>query len=228
MEYLPGLTLDELVRRHGPLPPERAVHFLRQMCLALREAHAIGLVHRDIKPSNIIVGERGGVADVAKLLDFGLVCAPGIEKGGEKLTQTDMLVGTPAYMSPEQATATDVNARSDIYSLGTVAYFLLTGQPPFVGKTAVQVLAAHLHEHVQPLTAIRSDLPTDLEAVILRCMEKDPGQRFQSAEELEGALSQCTCAGRWEHRQAVQWWRKQRGEKNSVPNAGPPQEPVKH
>lgn len=207
MEYLPGLTLDELVSRHGPLPPERAVHLLRQMCVALREAHAIGLIHRDIKPGNIIVGERGGLPDVAKLLDFGLVRAPDRDSDGEKLTQTGFLVGTPAYMSPEQAGGDEsLDARSDIYSLGAVAYFLLTGRPPFTGKSAVHVVAAHLHERAKPLAEVNADLPAELNALVLRCLEKEPKQRFQSAEELEEALGCCACADRWDRGQAAAWW----------------------
>src|SRR5262249_2126445 len=116
MEYLPGLDLHELVERTGPLPPGRAVHLLRQICAALREAHAVGLFHRDIKPSNIIVCERGGIPDVAKLLDFGLVQAIDPDSQKEKLTQEGTVAGTPAYMSPEQASGRDpVDARSDIY-----------------------------------------------------------------------------------------------------------------
>src|SRR5262249_41007788 len=132
MELLPGLTLDQLVRQYGPLPPARAVHLLRQVCVALREAHAVGLIHRDIKPSNVIVGERGGLPDVAKLLDFGLVRSVGLSPSGERVTQTGSVVGTPSYMSPEQASdSPEVDVRSDFYSLGAVAYFLLTGRPPF-------------------------------------------------------------------------------------------------
>jgi len=209
MEYLPGLTLEELVRRHGPLPPQRAVYLLRQMCAALREAHAIGLIHRDIKPGNIIVGERGGLHDVAKLLDFGLVRTTAGAAVSESLTQHGMLVGTPAYMSPEQAGGDgEVDARSDIYSLGAVAYYLLTGQPPFTGKTAVQVLAAHLHERVSALTELRGDVPEDVNGVVLRCLEKAPKQRFQDVTELEEALGQCRCAGAWDREQAAGWWRQ--------------------
>jgi serine/threonine-protein kinase len=211
MEYLPGLTLDQFVSRYGPLPPERAVHFLRQVCGALLEAHSVGLIHRDLKPGNIIVGERGGLPDVAKLLDFGLVQAPRLDGEGEKLTQLGALVGTPAYMSPEQAGGEEeLNPRSDIYSLGAVAYFLLTGRPPFVRKTAVQVLAAHLHERTQPLTELRGDVPTDLEVVVLRCLEKDPKQRCQSAAELDESLARCSCSGRWDREQATRWWREHR------------------
>src|SRR5262249_39618433 len=120
MEYLPGFTLEQLVTRYGPLPPGRAIHFLRQVCGSLREAHGIGLVHRDLKPGNIMICTRGGSHDVAKLLDFGLVAARGHE-GGEKLTQEGAIQGTPAYMSPEQAAGReDLDTRSDIYSLGGV------------------------------------------------------------------------------------------------------------
>jgi serine/threonine-protein kinase len=131
MEYLPGLTLEQLVKQHGPQPPGRAVHLLRQVCLALREAHALGLIHRDIKPANIMVCERGGEHDVVKLLDFGLVKAVGLARREEALTQEGGITGTPTYMSPEQGAGQDhLDGRSDIYSLGAVAYFLLTGSPP--------------------------------------------------------------------------------------------------
>src|SRR5262249_3658614 len=136
MELLPGLSLDQLVERHGPLPPARAVYLLRQVCGALQEAHAAGLIHRDIKPANIFACARGGQFDVAKLLDFGLVQSVRLEGDGQRLTQEGALAGTPAYMAPEQAAGeTHLDGRSDLYSLGAVAYFLLTGQPPFVRRT---------------------------------------------------------------------------------------------
>jgi serine/threonine-protein kinase len=208
MEYLPGLSLEELVTRHGPLPPERAVHLLRQVCAALHEAHARGLVHRDVKPGNVLVCQRGGLADVAKLLDFGLVRGHGLEGDGLKLTRNGAIAGTPAYMSPEQAGGQEeVDGRSDLYSLGAVAYFLLTGQPPFLRNTAVQTLAAHLGEPVVPPDHLRADIPADLQAVVLRCLEKEPGHRFQDAGSLEQALGECGCAGRWTREQAAGWWR---------------------
>ncbi len=164
--------------------------------MALREAHGIGLIHRDIKPGNIIVGERGGQPDVAKLLDFGLVRPAGPDGQDDKLTQTGALVGTPAYMSPEQAGGEeDLGVRSDIYSLGAVAYFLLAGRPPFVGKTALQVLAAHLREGVRPLTDLRPECPADLQAVVLACLEKKTEDRFADIGHLEQALGRCACAG---------------------------------
>jgi serine/threonine-protein kinase len=191
MEYLPGPNLEELVGQQGPLAPERVVHLLRQVCGSLAEAHARGLIHRDIKPSNIIACRRGGLDDVAKLLDFGLATGHDLGQEGPKLTQEGAIVGTPAYLSPEQAAGrNDLEASSDLYSLGAVAYFLLTGRPPFVRTTAIETLAAHLGEAVVPPSQLRPGLPADLEAVVLRCLEKDPVRRFSSALALEQALSQ--------------------------------------
>jgi serine/threonine-protein kinase len=207
MEYLPGLNLERVIELHGPLDSGRALHLLRQVCGALQEAHGIGLIHRDIKPSNIIVCERGGVPDVSKLVDFGLVQLNVAQQDDNRLTQENMAAGTPAYMSPEQAAAGDnVDARSDIYSLGAVAYFVLTGQPPFVRSNAMRILAAHISEAPVPLSSLRSDVPADVQAVVLRCLEKDPGNRFQDCESLERALAACACAGTWTRQDAVAWW----------------------
>jgi serine/threonine-protein kinase len=193
MEYLEGLTLDELVRRHGPLSSERAVHFLRQVCAALQEAHDIGLIHRDVKPSNVRVCERGGEHDVIKLLDFGLVLPlSGAMGDGNKLTHEGTIAGTPDYMSPEQAVGRqNVDGRSDIYSVGALAYYLLTGAPPFVYPSSVAILAAHLYEPPRPLSERRPDVPRDLEVVVLRCLAKDPNDRFPDARSLAQALAAC-------------------------------------
>jgi serine/threonine-protein kinase len=208
MEYLPGITLDQLVKRYGPLPPARAVHILRQLCGTLSEAHAIGLIHRDIKPGNVIICERGGLHDVAKLLDFGLVLAQGVGQDGERLTQEGAIAGTPAYMSPEQASGReDLDAGSDIYSLGCLAYFLLTGQPPFAGRSAVRMLAAHLYEPPVPPTIHRPEVPADVERVVLRCLAKGPAERYPSAQSLENALAGCLTVGRWTEEAAACWWR---------------------
>jgi serine/threonine-protein kinase len=215
MEYLPGLSLQQLVETHGPLPPERAVHFLRQICAALQEAHAIGLIHRDLKPSNVIVCARGGVWDVAKLLDFGLVHGLGaaLGKEGDRLTVQGTILGSPPYMSPEQATGKDgVDARTDVYSLGALAYFLLTGQAPFVRDTAVEILMCHVYEPVPPLSDLRPDVPADLQEVVLRCLEKDPARRFPDVQALEQALAQCGCADQWTRQDAAAWWEQHRGE----------------
>jgi serine/threonine-protein kinase len=221
MEYLPGLNLDELVGRHGPLPPEWAVHLLRQVCGALAEAHAAGLVHRDIKPGNILVCERGGRHGVAKLLDFGLVQTHNLTDGGAeaaRLTQTGTIAGTPAYMSPEQAAGkADLDARADLYSLGAVAYFLLTGRPPFVRDTALLTLVAHVTDSVPPPRDLRPDLPADLEAMVLRCLEKDPGRRFPDAEALERALAGCACVRGWSGQEAADWWWARAAGRQPVP-----------
>lgn len=210
MEYLPGLSLQELVNRYGPLPPERAVYLLRQVCGALREAHAVGLVHRDIKPANILACQTGGMYDVAKLVDFGLVRVHSLNKDDNNLTGVGTIAGTPAFMSPEQAAgATDVDNRSDIYSLGAVAYFLLTGRPPFVHATSVETMAAHLSESPVPLRRRLDEIPADLEEVVLRCLEKEPGKRFQEIVVVEEAFSSCECSRGWSWEQAADWWRGQ-------------------
>jgi eukaryotic-like serine/threonine-protein kinase len=207
MEYLPGLTLAELVERHGPLPPARAVYLLRQVCDALGEAHAAGLIHRDIKPSNIFASHRGGVDDMAKLLDFGLVLsladrgAP--QRGGER-----QILGTPLFMSPEQATGgTELDGRSDIYSLGAVAYLLLTGRPPFDEEDGVRLMIAHARDPVVPPSRLRDDIPEDLESVVLRCLAKDPVDRFPDSGGLGRALRGCACAADWDQERAAGWWR---------------------
>jgi serine/threonine-protein kinase len=209
MEYLPGLNLQDLVKRHGPLPPARAVHLLRQVCGTLREAHTAGLIHRDIKPGNIIVCERGGIPDVAKLLDFGLVRLMG--GGGAELTQDGVITGTPAYMAPEQASGASVDARADIYAIGGVAYFLLTGRPPFSGPSAMKIVAAHLYERPVPPSRHCSNVPADLEAVVLRCLGKAPADRFPDVASLEAALGACKCAGQWSPAEAAAWWHSQTG-----------------
>jgi serine/threonine-protein kinase len=209
MEYLPGQNLESLVSRHGPLPPGRAIHFLRQVCGALREAHAVGLLHRDIKPGNVIACERGQVFDVAKLLDFGLVQESRLAREADRLTVQGAIVGSPPYMSPEQAAGKPLDVRSDIYSVGGVAYYLLTGQPPFVRETAMQILLAHAYEPVAPLRDLRPDLPADLEAVVLRCLAKDPARRYPDADSLEKALAACAAVRCWGDDQAAAWWREQ-------------------
>jgi len=210
MEYLPGLTLEDLVRKHGPLPPGRAVHLLRQVCAALGEAHSKSLIHRDLKPGNVIVGERGGVHDVAKLLDFGLVQETDLGDAPDRLTHHGVLVGTPAYLSPEQANGVaQLLPSSDIYSLGAMAYFLVTGQPPFVRPSVVQTITAHLSDPVAPPAKLRPEVPADLEQVIVTCLAKRPDRRFQDANSLEQALKRCTCAGQWTQADAAAWWQTQ-------------------
>jgi serine/threonine-protein kinase len=208
MEHLSGLSLDELAKRHGPLPPERVVHFLRQLCGALGEAHGVGLVHRDIKPSNVFVSTQGGRHDVAKLLDFGLVRTSAEGPDASRLTTVGTVMGTPAFLSPEQARgAEQLDARSDLYSLGAVAYFLLTGRPPFPRPTVAETLVAHLHEPPPPLTGA-SDAPPGLQAAVLRCLAKDPDERFPDAGSLDAELAAHPCAAPWTEGRAAEWWRQ--------------------
>jgi eukaryotic-like serine/threonine-protein kinase len=219
MEYLDGPTLEQLVRETGPLPPGRVVYLLRQVCEALMEAHAAGLVHRDLKPGNVIVAVLGGQRDVAKLLDFGLVQDLSAE-AADRLTRTGTVLGTPAYMSPEQAAGESaLDARGDVYSLGAVAFFALSGRPPFQGKTLGQLLAAHRSEPPPALTDLRPDVPADLAAVVARCLAKDPHDRFQSAADLDRALARCGCAADWSAEGAAEWWQAKTGHaKLSGPN----------
>jgi serine/threonine-protein kinase len=209
MEYLPGLSIAELVEKHGPLAPERAVYLLQQTCDALGEAHALGLIHRDIKPGNIFAAERGGHYDVAKLLDFGLAKRM-ISTTDEsvQLTGEGSITGSPLYMAPEQATGGEPDARSDVYSVGAVAYYMLTGRPPFPGDNAIKVMIAQASEPVTAPSVYRPEIPADLEAIVLRCLEKSPSERFQDTASLAAALAECECAGRWSREAATRWWRE--------------------
>jgi eukaryotic-like serine/threonine-protein kinase len=208
MEYLPGLSLEDLLERHGPVPADRVIHILRQTCQGLREAHEVGLIHRDIKPANVFVAQRGGLYDVVKLLDFGLVKPVG-ENPSARLSQEGGISGTPLFMSPEQARGLgDLDVRSDIYSLGAVGYALLTGRPPFAGTNPLDVMIAHVRDEVVRPSQIQADVPADLECVILRCLSKRPEDRFQDVDSLEQALAECAAADRWTRWHAASWWRE--------------------
>jgi serine/threonine protein kinase len=167
-------------------------------------------VHRDIKPSNVIVGERGGRNDVAKLLDFGLVAAakigPGATPSSGRLTQPGILVGTPEFMSPEQCADADSGPASDIYSLGALAYYLLTGRSPFAGRSPVQMLAAHLYESAKPMREHGVAVPEALEAVVRRCLAKAAEERFASVSALSAALDECAHDYPWTQDDARRWW----------------------
>ncbi|MBX9788673.1 MAG: serine/threonine protein kinase [Pirellulales bacterium] len=206
MEFLPGLTLQEIVERHGPLPAPRVVDLLRQACDALREAHAQGLIHRDLKPGNLFASERGGVFDVVKLMDFGVVELMG-EGEARPWGPSPRLAGSPLYMAPEQALGGhEPDARSDIYSLGAVAYYLLTGQPPFTGERPIKVLIAHAHDPVRPPSELVPNVPPDLEAVVLKALAKNPDERFADAASFEASLAATSVADRWSREEAAAWW----------------------
>jgi serine/threonine-protein kinase len=205
MEYVEGLNLGELVERHGPLNAGRVVYLLRQVCAALAEAHAVGLIHRDIKPGNIMLTQQAGLVDVVKILDFGLVQSLGPADGDDKLTQPGLLMGTPGFMSPERARGV-ADVRTDIYGLGAVGYFLLSGQTPFTGRGIEQFLTS-LAQEPTPLRNLRHEVPSDLEAVIQRCLRRDPEERFADIQLVDEALAACGCAAAWSSTEAAAWWR---------------------
>lgn len=192
MELLDGETLDTIVGRDGPMHVGRAVHVLTQLCGALAEAHDRGLVHRDIKPSNVILGNRGGMPDVAKLLDFGLVTTRGVGTAnttGQTLTQVGMIVGTPEFMSPEQCgDPHEIGPSSDLYSLGALGYFLVAGRSPFAGRNSMQMLAAHLYELPPSPSTFADGIPEELDTLLMRALAKDPAARFESARSMATAL----------------------------------------
>ena len=209
MELLHGLNLEQLVRRDGPQPAGRVVRILTQVCGALAEAHGVGLIHRDIKPANIILSKRGGVPDVATVVDFGLVkqIEPGDADRTQAVTASNVVTGTPLYVAPEVVTGgRAADARSDLYALGAVGYYLLTGRPVFEGETIVEIFAHHLHTRpVPPSERTTRTIPAPLEATILACLSKDPGDRPRDARALADALAAGNCQD-WDQTQAETWW----------------------
>ena len=207
MELLDGASLAEIVRSDGPQPAGRVIHVLTGIAGALEEAHSVGLIHRDVKPSNVILCERGGRADVPKLLDFGLVKDVGAA-ADVSLTRESDITGTPLYMAPEALISpSDVDSRSDIYAVGAVGYFLVTGQHVFTGRTVAEVLGHHMHTPAEPPSKrLGAPVPADLEALLLGCLEKPQGRRPQTASELLERLAACTDSGRWSEADARRWW----------------------
>jgi serine/threonine-protein kinase len=206
MEYLQGMSLADMLTRYGPLPAGRVIYIFRQVCAGLAEAHGLGLIHRDLKPANVFIAVQGGETDVAKVLDFGLV-KPTREPEAIALTADMTVSGTPLYMAPEQAMADrSLDARADIYALGVVMYQMLTGQPPFRGDSPFAVMMAHARDPVVPPSTIRPGVPSDLEAVVLRCLAKKPGDRYPNVKALAESLAACAAAADWGPNRADAWW----------------------
>lgn len=206
MEYLEGYSLHDLVGRAGPLPAGRVIYLFRQVCAGLAEAHELGLVHRDLKPANVFVAVQGGESDVVKILDFGLVKLT-MTPGAVELTSDLTVSGTPQYMAPEQALADrSLDARADIYALGAVMYFALTGRPPFSGSSPFEIMMSQARDPVAPPSQVHPGVPADLEAVVLRCLEKKPDDRFPNVKALGEALAACESAGDWGPNRADAWW----------------------
>jgi serine/threonine protein kinase len=230
MELLDGHDLEDIVERSGPLPAARVVHILLQVASALAEAHAVGLIHRDIKPANIILCARGRTCDVAKVVDFGLVkqLGPAAEEpsggdgddedraartSGPAVSRAGSIVGTPMYLAPEAfADPGSLDGRADLYALGAVAYFLLTGTVVFGGRTVMEACRHHVVTVPEPpskrLRAHSPDatIPDDLEQIVLRCLRKGPADRPQSAKEVLDALTSCAVAGEWTDADARAAW----------------------
>ena len=209
MEYLRGLTLTDLVLQHGAQPEARVIHILRQVCESLQEAHAVGLIHRDIKPGNIFLCERGGVPDTVKVLDFGLVRQLREDDAvALRSVKPDLVVGSPLYMSPEAIqNPTQTDARSDIYAVGAVGYYLLTGRPVFDGADVAAILRKHVSETpVPPSQRTSNPVSAEFEQLLLRCFAKQPEQRPQSATELLALLRAGAAADEWTLEKRVVWW----------------------
>jgi len=207
MELLDGASLRDAVHADGPQVAARVVHILRQTADALAEAHEAGLIHRDIKPANIVVCNYGGKLDHVKVLDFGLVRSVArTDEAG--ITTEGMITGTPAYLAPEVLTNPDqVDHRSDLYAVGAVGFFLLTGEDVFSGNSVAEVCGHHIHTTPDsPSARIDQPVPTKLERLILSCLEKDPAKRPHSAAELERLLSECEHASAWTRTHAREWW----------------------
>jgi serine/threonine-protein kinase len=208
MEMLEGLDLERMIRAHGPLPPGRTVHLLRQVCESLAEAHARGLVHRDIKPANIHVGRLGLTHDFVKVLDFGLVkdTRMGARGEGPAATAEGIIPGTPDYMAPEMTLSQPLDGRADLYALGCVAYYMLTGRQVFEAQNLFHMISRHLNDiPVPPSQVTDRFIEPGLERLVLACLAKNPDDRPPSALELALLLEQVPVEP-WDETHAASWW----------------------
>lgn len=210
MELLEGLDLESLIHRFGSVPPARVVHFLLQISQSLAEAHQYDLIHRDIKPANVYVCRYGLQVDFIKVLDFGLVGSTRRgDEGDTKLTAEQVAAGTPAFMSPEQVLGRPADARTDIYAVGCVGYWLLTGHTVFEGRTAMEVMTQHVAGAPVPLSRrVGQAIPDSLEEVVMSCLQKEPEHRPQSAIELADRLSAGRLDEEWTPERAASWWKQ--------------------
>lgn len=208
MELLRGIDLDQLVRRFGPVPPHRTVHILRQVCNSMAEAHEAGLVHRDVKPANIVLCHVGIDHDYVKILDFGLVTGKLFGEGREAgLTAENTVAGTPAYMAPEMVKGEGIDGRADIYAVGCLAYWLLTGRPVFDGGNAMQVALAQVNDQpTSPSQLSEFSIPPDLNTLVLQCLEKSPEDRPASAGGVLTELDRMRLPDTWTSADAEAWW----------------------
>jgi hypothetical protein len=208
MELLNGMDLQSLVEEYGPISPARTIHILQQACESLAEAHDRGVVHRDIKPANIQVCCMGHYYDYVKVLDFGLVKKAGSDTRLDAgLTAPNMVTGTPAYLSPESAMGQPVDRRTDIYALGCVAFWMLTGRYVFEGQGVVQIMARHIHTPAEPPSLYSLfRIPPELDEIVLACLAKRPEDRPASARELADRLAQCEVDEQWSREHAKLWW----------------------
>jgi serine/threonine-protein kinase len=209
MELLDGLDTETLVKRFGPQPAERVIHILLQMCHSLSEAESRGLVHRDIKPANVFLCRYGEDLDFVKVLDFGIAKDTGrADVSNTALTMANVIQGTPSFIAPEQAMGVQLDGRADLYSAGCVAYWLLTGQLVFTGETALAVIMHHATT-APPAPSTRTELPIppELEAIVMRCLEKDRDKRPQTARELAERLKAVRGLEAWTPERAREWWK---------------------